>query len=83
VGPATGQSGPGGSVTSSLTLLTTACDAEYLFWLLNNASMKYALESFTDYAKSPSQPDPSCPSLSSGVGVGPKEVDKRWHFSGS
>jgi Flp pilus assembly protein CpaB len=83
VGPASGQSGPGGQVTSSLTLLTTACDAEYLFWLLNNASMKYALESFTDYAASPSQPDPACPKISSGAGVGPKEVDKRWHFTGS
>jgi len=83
VGPASGQSGPGGQVTSSLTLLTTACDAEYLFWLLNNATMKYALESFTDYASSPSQPDPSCPKISSGAGVGPKEVDKRWHFTGS
>jgi len=82
VGPATGQSGQGAQVTSSLTLLTTACDAEFLFWLLNNATMKYALESFKDYAASPNQPDPSCPNISSGVGVGPKEVDKRWHFTG-
>ena len=83
VGPASEQSGPGGQVTSSLTLLSTACDAEYLFWLLNNATMKYTLESFTDYAASPSQPDPSCPKNSSGAGVGPREVDKRWHFTGS
>lgn len=83
VGPASAQSSPGGQVTSSLTLLATACDAEYLFWLLNNATMKYALESFHDYASSPSQPDPSCPSIASGAGVGPKEVDKRWHFTGN
>src|ERR1700716_1637765 len=81
VGPASEQSGPGGQVTSSLTLLSTACDAEYLFCLLNNSTMKYALESFTDYAASPTQPDPSCPSITSGAGVGPKEVDKRWHFT--
>ena len=79
VGPASTQST--GQVTSSLTLLMTGCDAEYLFWLLNNAVLKYTLESFTDYAATPNQPDPSCPKLSSAGGVGPKEVDKRWHFT--
>src|ERR1700680_4667942 len=73
VGPASAQS-QGGQVASSLTLLMTGCDAEYLFWLLNNATTKYALESFTDYAATPTQPDPSCPKLSSAGGVGPKEV---------
>ena len=79
VGPATAQNATG--VSSSLTLLTTGCDAEYLFWLLNNATLKYTLESFRDYAATPSQPDPTCPNLSSAGGVGPKEVDKRWHFT--
>jgi pilus assembly protein CpaB len=79
VGPVTAQSTTG--VSSSLTLLTTGCDAEYLFWLLNNATLKYTLESFRDYAATPSQPDPTCPNLSSAGGVGPKEVDKRWHFT--
>jgi Flp pilus assembly protein CpaB len=81
VGPASSQSGSAAQLASSLTLLMTGCDAEYLFWLLNNAAMKYALESFSDYAATPSQPDPSCPKLSSAGGVGPKEVDKRWHFT--
>lgn len=80
VGPASASS-PQNQVTSSLTLLMTSCDAEYLFWLLNNATLKYTLESFKDYASSPQQPDPSCPSLASAGGVGPKEVDKRWHFT--
>jgi Flp pilus assembly protein CpaB len=80
VGPATSQSS-NGQVTSSLTVLATGCDAEYLFWLLNNTTLKYTLESFKDYAATPSQPDPSCPQLSSAGGVGPKEVDKRWHFT--
>lgn len=79
VGPASTQAT--GQVTSSLTLLMNGCDAEYLFWLLNNAVLKYTLESFTDYAATPSQPDPACPKLSSAGGVGPKEVDKRWHFT--
>jgi Flp pilus assembly protein CpaB len=79
VGPVSTQSSTG--VPSSLTLLMTGCDAEYLFWLLNNATMKYALESFSDYAATPTQPDPSCPTLASAGGVGPKAVDKRWHFT--
>ncbi|MHB8587657.1 MAG: Flp pilus assembly protein CpaB [Candidatus Dormibacteraceae bacterium] len=81
VGPVTSQSGSTTQVASSLTLLMTGCDAEYLVWLLDNAVMKYALESFSDYAATPTQPDPSCPKLSSAGGVGPKEVDNRWHFT--
>jgi Flp pilus assembly protein CpaB len=79
VGPVAAQNA--GGVSSSLTLLMNGCDAEYLFWLLNNATLKYTLESFKDYAATPSQPDPACPSVSSAGGVGPKEVDKRWHFT--
>ena len=80
VGAAGGQSiGP--SVTSSLTLLMTGCDSEYLFWLQTNATLKYELESFTDYAATPVQPDPSCPKVSSANGVGPKEVNDRWGFT--
>lgn len=78
VGPVNQPSGST-QVAGSLTLLVTACDAEYLFWLLNNAVMKYTLESFKDYAAAPSQPDPTCPKPG---GVGPKEVNKRWQFTG-
>jgi Flp pilus assembly protein CpaB len=84
VGPATGNANSAGStgvVTSSLTVLMTACDSEYLFWLLNNASMKYELESFTDYQGAPTQPDSKCPTVSSASGVGPKDVEARWHFT--
>ena len=59
----------------------TACDSEYLFWLLNNAVLKYTLESFHDYAPTPTQPDPSCADLNAAGGVGPAQVDKRWHFT--
>ncbi len=79
VGPVAAQNATG--VSSSLTLLMNGCDAEYLFWLLNNAALKYTLESFRDYSATPNQPDPACPSVSSAGGVGPREVDKRWHFS--
>ncbi len=80
VGPANGGS-TSGVVTSSLTVLMTACDSEFLFWLQNNASMKYELQSFKDYGSLPTGSDSSCPSLSSAAGVGPQDVDKRWHFT--
>jgi Flp pilus assembly protein CpaB len=81
VGPASSGSTGAAAVTSSLTLLMTSCDSEFLFWMLNNATMKYTLESFKDYGAAPQDPDPACPNLSSAHGVGPKEVDARWHFT--
>lgn len=83
VGPSTtgNQIGTQGAVTSSLTVLMTACDSEYLYWLLNNAQMKYELESYQDYGSLPSSPDSKCPDVSSAAGVGPRDVDGRWHFS--
>jgi len=80
VGPATSSSGAS-ALTSSLTVLMTACDSEYMFWFLNNAILKYALESFKDYEPTPNQPDPTCPNLTSAGGVGPREVDKKWKFT--
>lgn len=80
VGPVGGTT-TAGVVTSSLTVLMTSCDSEYLFWLLNNAGMKYELESYTDYGDPPTGPDAKCPSVASANGVGPKDVDARWHFT--
>ncbi len=82
VGPSSsGQPAVSGAVTSSLTVLMTACDSEYLFWLLNNATMKYELESYTDYANLPTSPDSKCENVSAATGVGPRDVDNRWHFT--
>ncbi len=83
VGPAgqASQGGTGNVVTSSLTVLMTACDSEYLNWLLNNAQVKYELESYNDYQGVPTQPSDKCPTIASATGVGPKDVDSRWHFT--
>jgi Flp pilus assembly protein CpaB len=84
VGPSSGGSSSAssaGTVTSSLTVLMTACDSEYLFWLLNNATMKYELESYTDYGTLPTAPDSSCPGVKAAGGVGPRDVDNRWRFT--
>jgi Flp pilus assembly protein CpaB len=71
-----------GGVTSSLTIELTQCDAEFMNWFLNNTQLRYTLESFNDYLKSPpSAPDPSCPTVESAQGVSNKEVDSRYHFT--
>lgn len=82
VGPVTTETS-GTTLTSSLTLVVTACDAEYLDWLLTNAELKYELESFQDYGSAPTTPDTQCPKVTSASGVGPKQVDARWHFTSS
>ena len=82
VGPVNAQeSGP--TLTSSLTVVVTACDSEYIDWLLTNADLKYELQSFHDYGNAPTTPDSQCPKVTSAAGVGPKQVDARWHFTSS
>ena len=80
VGPVAPTQGTS-AVGTSLTIEMTACDSEYLYWLLNNALLKYELESFKDYGTLPTSPDPNCPSVLKAGGVGPAEVDTRWKFT--
>jgi Flp pilus assembly protein CpaB len=82
VGPVN-AAGAGPTLTSSLTVVVTACDSEYIDWLLTNADLKYELESFHDYGNAPTNPDSQCPKVASAAGVGPKQVDARWHFTSS
>jgi Flp pilus assembly protein CpaB len=77
VGPVASAQAATPALTSSLTLLMTACDSEYLFWLLNNATMKYELESYKDYGAAPADADSKCTI----TGVGPAQVDNRWKFT--
>jgi Flp pilus assembly protein CpaB len=91
VGPATGQvvtggtstttSGSTGGVSSSLTVVLTQCDAEYLRWLQNNAQLSYTLGSYQDYKPQDTKPDPNCADATAAHGVGPQAIDKRWGFT--
>jgi Flp pilus assembly protein CpaB len=87
VQPATGTAAGGSQgttagLTSSLTIELTQCDAEFFTWFLNNAQLKYTVESFNDYLKQPpSAPDPTCPTVLSAQGVSQKEVEARYHFT--
>ena len=41
------------------------------------------LESYTDYANLPTSPDSKCENVSAATGVGPRDIDGRWHFTAS
>jgi len=82
VGPVSASNAPT-QLTSSLTVLMTACDSEYMNWLLTNAILKYTLESYKDYQAAPTQPDANCPTIESAGGVGPHDVDLKWKFTTS
>jgi len=78
LGPKTGQQQ---GVSSSLTVIVSECDAQFIDWFINNASLKYVLLSYKDYALSPASADTSCPATVAPSVVGPLQVNSRWHFT--
>ena len=73
--PASGPTAPSTSAASSLTVVVTQCQAEYLTWFLTNAALKYSLESYHDYLQSGDPPpDPTCPNVDAAKGVNLKAV---------
>jgi pilus assembly protein CpaB len=78
LGPKTGQQQ---GVSSSLTVVVSECDAQYLDWFINNATLKYVLLSYKDYASAPATADTSCPSTVAPSVVGPQQVNTRWNFT--
>jgi pilus assembly protein CpaB len=68
-------------VSSSITVVVSECDAQYLEWLVTNVTLKYVLLSYKDYDSKSVSPDSSCPSTSVPAVVGPAPVDARWAFT--
>lgn len=83
VGPASPvqKTGQAQGSTSSLTVVMSQCDANYMTWLIQNATLKYALESDKDYGTPPSAPDPGCTQVQLDKPIGAPEVDGRWAFT--
>lgn len=65
-------------VSSSLTVTVSECEAKVLDWLLANASLRYVLVSYKDYAPASSAPAITCGAR--GV-VTPAQVDGMFGFS--
>ncbi len=66
-------------IASSITVVMTLCDAQYVEWLLINTTIKYVLIPYTDYGESPA--DPACPTTSAPPTIGPVQVEARWGFT--
>jgi Flp pilus assembly protein CpaB len=83
VGPqsAVPRQGQAQGVASSLTILMTQCDADYMIWLVSNTTLTYTLLSSTDYLKTTLKPDPSCPATTLAPNVTAAAVDARWGFT--
>ena len=79
--PSVAKAGQQQGVASSLTVLMTECDAQYLDWMITNASLKYALLSYKDYSPAPTRADPNCPSTVAPGVIGPRQVNDRWAFT--
>ena len=78
VGMAAVEAGGAAPTASSLTVVVTECQAEYITWFLTNASLKYTLESYQDYLQTPPAKDPTCPSVGSAPGVTLATVKKAY-----
>ena len=78
-----GSAAPTTGVTSSLTVVLSQCDAEYFVWFLNNMSLRYTLQSYKDYLKTPlgDNSDPNCKNISDASGVTQYKVDARYKFT--
>jgi Flp pilus assembly protein CpaB len=67
---------------SSLTVLLTPCDAQYLSWMIKSqAQFNYSLVSGLNAAPAPSGPSASCPIGTSTPAVGPSQVNARFQFT--
>jgi Flp pilus assembly protein CpaB len=64
------------ATATSLTVVVTQCQAEYITWFLSYASLKYTLESYQDYATGTPAKDPNCPSVNDAKGVTLQLVQK-------
>lgn len=63
------QAASGGASATSLVIVVTQCQAEIITWFQANASLKYTLESYRDYAPGDQAPDPNCQSVQDAHGV--------------
>lgn len=72
------SSGAAGAATNatSLTVVVTECQAEFITWFLTYASLKYTLESYQDYLQGIPAKDPNCSSVTAATGVTLQLVQK-------
>ena len=79
VGEAAAGAAAGSNTTAtSLTIVVTPCQAEFITWFLTFASLKYELSSYQDYGTPSTAKDPNCPSIDAAKGVTLQLVQKTY-----
>jgi pilus assembly protein CpaB len=63
---------------SSLTVVVTQCQAEFLDWFVANGSIKYTLESYKDYTPKDVAIDTTCASVDVTHGVTFPDIGRTW-----
>ena len=77
--PGADQTSGASQIATSLTVVVTECQAEYLTWFLTYASLKYTLESYHDYTPNSNvAADPKCASVDAAKGVNLSDVTKNY-----
>jgi pilus assembly protein CpaB len=66
---------------NSLTVVLTQCDAEFMTWFLGHGRVSYTLPAYRDYQPQDLKPDPACPNATTTHGVGPRDIEARWHLT--
>jgi Flp pilus assembly protein CpaB len=67
-----------GGLTTSLTIVVTQCQAEYISWFLANGALRYTLESYHDYKPQDVKVDNACPDVNAAGGVTSAQIATRW-----
>ena len=73
-----GSDSTSAAAATSLTVVVTACQSEFITWFLQFASLKYELESYQDYGPVTNAKDPQCPSVTAAQGVNLQLVQKTY-----
>jgi Flp pilus assembly protein CpaB len=63
---------------SSITVVVTQCQAEFLDWFIANATIKYTLESYKDYNPKDVAVDAACPGVDGTRGVTLNDIASHW-----
>ena len=67
-----------GGLSSSLTIVVTQCQAEFVGWFLANGTLRYTLESFKDYRQGDVAVDQNCPNVAAAKGVTQADIAAKW-----
>lgn len=67
-----------GGLSTSLTVVVTQCQSEFITWFLGNGGLRYTLESYHDYQTQPPQVDQTCKDANAAGGVTAAQVKEKW-----